>query len=513
MSGANASPIGRSHQEKEDSTFKPAMLLTGGRIVGFLATFFIPIVLVRIFDPVDVGTYRQLFLIFMTIFYAAQFGMAESLYYFMPQAPALSSRYIVNSILVLSCAGAVCLGLIWAGGSQLARIVNNDAIPRYALLLGTYTLLMLVSAALEIAMTARKHYLWAGATYASSDTLRALLLILPVFFFRDLYWLMLGAVTYAFMRCVVLLIYLRKDFRGEIRVDWPCLRKQLRYAIPFGLAIIVGILQTNFHQYSVAHYFDAATFAIYSVGCLQIPIVDFIMTPATSVMMVRMSEQRGQGRSDGLLAMWHDMSRKLALMFVPLVALVLLNAHALFVLLYTDAYLQSVPIFMVWSAAILFTTLPTDAVLRVFAQTRFLLVLNLISLGLIALSIRWFLLRFDLIGAVLVTVLTAGFAKILALLKVKQLLGVKMRELLPWRSLGGILGAAGAACIPTLVFQNQFQELPVFAILPIAGLIYAFFFLALIKIFGGLTEVEVVWAKRWVQRLAPRSGARKVAGG
>src|SRR5688500_6325455 len=101
-----------------DSTFKAASLLTAGRAVGFLATFFIPVVLVRVFDPVDFGTYRQLFLIFMTVCYAAQFGMAESLYYFMPKAPALSSRYIVNSIGVLSFVGVLCLGLIVAGGSQ-----------------------------------------------------------------------------------------------------------------------------------------------------------------------------------------------------------------------------------------------------------------------------------------------------------------------------------------------------------------------------------------------------------
>ena len=225
---------------------------------------------------------------------------------------------------------------------------------------------------------------------------------------------------YAFARCVALIVYLRHDFSSEIHVDWTCFRSQLRYAIPFGLAVVVGILQTNFHQYAVSHYFDAATLAIYSVGCLQIPIVDFIITPASSVMMVRMSERIGQGRSDGLLPMWHDMSRKLALMFFPLVALLLLNAHNIIILLFTERYLRSVPIFMVWSIAILFATLPTDAVLRVFAQTRFLLILNIISLAVIALCIRWFLSRFDLIGAVMITVAAAGLSKGLALLRVKS---------------------------------------------------------------------------------------------
>ena len=483
----------------ENSTFRPALLLTAGRVVAFVSTFFIPVVLVRIFNQTDFGTYKLLFVIFTTIFYAAQFGMAESLYYFMPLNPAQSSRYVVNSIVTLSAAGVVCLGLIAGGGVQLAYLLNNDAISRHALALGIYTLLMMVSAGLEIAMIARKQYLCASATYAVSDTLRAILLILPVLFFSRLDWMMLGAVTYAFMRCVVLVVYLRNDFRGELRVDWTCFRSQIQYAIPFGVAIVVGILQTNLHQYAVSHYFDAVTFAIYSVGCLQIPIVDFIITPASSVMMVRMSEQIGQGRSDGLVAMWHDMSRKMALIFVPLIALLLLNAHNIIVLLFTEQYLRSVPIFMVWSTAIVFAILPTNAVLRVFAQTRFMLVLNIISLVLIASGIKWFLLKYDLIGAVLITVITAAFAKGLALLKVKSLLRVSIHDLLPWRSLTGISLAATAACLPTLVLQHQLQ-LPVHTILAISGVFYTSLFLALIVTFRVLTEDEMLSLTGWVRK-------------
>src|SRR5438552_17370205 len=108
-----------------ESTFKPALLLTSGRVLGFLSTFFIPVVLVRVFDPVDFGTYKQLFLIYTTIFYAAQFGMAESLYYFMPANPSQGSRYVVNSIVALAAAGIICLGLIAAGGFELSHLLNN----------------------------------------------------------------------------------------------------------------------------------------------------------------------------------------------------------------------------------------------------------------------------------------------------------------------------------------------------------------------------------------------------
>jgi O-antigen/teichoic acid export membrane protein len=212
-----------------------------------------------------------------------------------------------------------------------------------------------------------------------------------------------------------------------------------------------------------------------------------------------MSERIGQGRSDGLIAMWHDMSRKLALMFIPFMALLLLNAHNIIVLLFTERYLRSIPIFMIWSTAIVFATLPTDTVLRVFAQTHFLLILNIISLVLIAFGIRWFLFRFGLTGAVLITVVTAALSKSLALLRVKSLLRVPMRDLLPWSSLTRILIAATAACIPTLVLQSQLR-LPVLAVLPINGVVYSSIFLALILVSGALTEDEVSSMTAWAQR-------------
>jgi len=75
-----------------DSVFKPALLLMSGRTVAFAATFFIPLVLARIFDPAQFGTYKQLFLIWGSVYSVAQLGMASSLYYFLPRAPRLAGQ-------------------------------------------------------------------------------------------------------------------------------------------------------------------------------------------------------------------------------------------------------------------------------------------------------------------------------------------------------------------------------------------------------------------------------------
>ena len=75
----------RENQE-EGAVFRPAMILMSGRFLGFILAFITPMVLVRVFTQEDFGTYKQLFLIVNTLFVIAQMGMAESLYYFLPQA-------------------------------------------------------------------------------------------------------------------------------------------------------------------------------------------------------------------------------------------------------------------------------------------------------------------------------------------------------------------------------------------------------------------------------------------
>ena len=97
--------------QRNDSVFRPALLLMCGRTLAFAATFFIPVVLARIFDPAQFGTYKQLFLVYSTINLIAQVGMASSLYYFVPRAAHEAGRFVANSLVFLGTAGLVCFGV------------------------------------------------------------------------------------------------------------------------------------------------------------------------------------------------------------------------------------------------------------------------------------------------------------------------------------------------------------------------------------------------------------------
>src|SRR6185503_13493439 len=132
------------------STLKPTLMLMCGRSAAFAVTFLIPFVLVRTFDQATVGTYRQLFLIYGTLFGIAQFGMAESLYYFLPNNPKTGGRLGANATLLLAFFGTICaVGLTWQA-HRIALWLKNPALEPFLPWLGGYLALTLVGVTLEI---------------------------------------------------------------------------------------------------------------------------------------------------------------------------------------------------------------------------------------------------------------------------------------------------------------------------------------------------------------------------
>ncbi|MEX2468441.1 MAG: oligosaccharide flippase family protein [Pseudohongiellaceae bacterium] len=470
-----------------------------GRGLGFLAAFVIPMILARLFTVEEFGTYKQLFLIYGTLFGIAQVGMAESLFYFLPNERQHGGKYVANTLLVLGGVGLLAFGGLWVLEGYIARLLNNPDLVGYIPFIGAYLFFMLMAVSLETVMIVKKQHMAASFTYALSDLVRALLYIAPVLIFPELHWLLLGALGFAVIRCVANLIYVAREFGGGLRQDTPLLRKHLGYALPFGLAGLIEILQANFHLYVVSYNFDVATFAIYAVGCLQIPLVEYLTSSTANVMMTSMREKLLAQDKAGACAIWRDTTRKLALIVFPLIAAMIILAHALIILFFTATYEESVPIFMLWSFGMLASVLLTSGALRVLAETRFLIIQNLIQLSLTAIFIFWFINLFGIIGAVLAMILAKVLTRIVSLFRIKAVLDVGWSMLLPWKSLYLSLLLATLAVVPAL-FVESLLSLPGLPGIAVTGLVYGLSYFCLLLLFGPMYDDEKEMLVDWVQK-------------
>lgn len=439
-----------------DSTSRPALLLVTGRSVGLAASFAIGIVLARLFDPAIFGVYKQFFLIYATLYGVLQLGMAESLYYFVPKAPHLAGRYAGNAIATLALVGAASIGVLYLARPALAGWMNPD-LAAHAVLLGLFLTFMLTTTVLEIVMVSRCQHLAAAVTYAISDIVRTLLFVAPALLVGSLEAVFIGATVFAGLRLAATVVAVWRVCGRELRVDASLWRQQLAYALPFALAVGIEVVLINYHQYVVAARFDAATFAVYAIGCLQIPLYDLIVTSTVNVLMVKMADLP---RGPAAVALWHDTVCRLALLIFPLAALLIAGAHNLIVGLFTATYAASIPIFVVWVLTMLPAVMAVDAVLRVYAQTRFLLVMNLVRFVCVAGLIGGFLSSFGLAGAVLVTLLGLTTTKTLGVVRVASLMHTGLGGALPWRRLAGIAAISVLSVVPVRWLQATVEWPP-----------------------------------------------------
>jgi O-antigen/teichoic acid export membrane protein len=455
----------------DNRTARASYLLATGRAPGLVIAFAIPLVLARVFDQSEFGTYKQLFLIYATLFGLAQIGMAESLYYFVPRDHSAAGRFVANSLLALAAIGLSVVAFLTIARERIADWLSNAALAAHLPSIGWFLALMLTSAVLEIALLSRKRNGTAASVYALSDIGRAACLTIPALLAWGLRGVMAGAIAFAAIRLIATLAAMVAEFRGALRPDVAVLRRQLAYALPFAIAVGIEVLHLNWHQYAVAARFDAAAFAIYAVGCLQVPVVDLIVTSTCNVMMVEMAAV--QGRDPGAARwLWHDTISRLAFMIFPLAAFLVLMARDIIVILFTPAYEASVPIFMLWSLTMLASVFVVDGVLRVFAQTRFLLAQNVLHLAIVAGLAGFFLNLFGLQGAVLATLLATLTVKSIGMARIAHLMHLRWQDALPWRALMTAASCAVIATIPAFAISRN-TLLPPLTALPIAGALYA----------------------------------------
>jgi len=480
------------------STFRPTLVLMSGKMLSLSATFLIPVVLARLLTVEEFGTYKQVFLVYMTLYAIAQFGMAESLFYFLPRTQQQGGRYVWNAISVLLLTASLSSGILLWEGTRIASLLGNSRVAQYFPFLGMYLVLMTASAALEIIMISRQRYKHAALSYAGSDLLRAVLFLSPALLLGSVQGLLLGAVAFAVCRFIIMMVYLKYEFRSGLTPDGPLLQQQLSYALPFQCAIVIETVQATFHQYAVSHYFDPATFAIYAVGCMQIPLIELLASPAGNVMMVQMSAEIGTGQNNVAIDVWRQTTRKLSLLLFPLFGLAVVSAHDVIVLLFTTRYSASASIFAVWSGTLLLATFQTDSALRVYAQTRHLAALNVVRLLLIVAFMYTFLSVLGLIGAVLLTLLATCAYKVLSIIRLRTVMGVGMAQLLPWRSLVYVAAAAFIALLSAAAVHT-IPGLPVLPRLLVIGAVYLSVYCALLFSLGILTSNERTYLRGWVR--------------
>jgi hypothetical protein len=228
-------------------------------------------------------------------------------------------------------------------------------------------------------------------------------------------------------------------------------------------------------------------------------------------MMVKMQENLAKRNISAVVEIWHDTFWKLALLFLPLAALVMVESRDIILALFTPKYAASIPLFRVWSGLILLATLQVDGVLRVYAETRYILMLNLMRLAVIAILIAPSMKYFHLLGPVGVILLATIAFKAGALIRIVRLLGISWAQLLPWRRVG-LLGSAAAGAAGIIVLYKTVVTLRPLTLLLTSSALFCLVYCALVWRLGLLSASEKSAITGWLRRKVLRRSVVLLSG-
>jgi O-antigen/teichoic acid export membrane protein len=462
-----------------ESLSRQAGVIILGRGLAFFFSFVVPVVLVRTITKESYGIYREAIFIFSTFMPILQFGLTQSLFYFFPRRPAERGILVTQTLLLLSALGLLfAVGLIFARG-WVAAYFDQPAMADFAYWIGPYTALMVVSSTIEVLTIVEQNAALTFWVIMGSEGLRALLVVAVAVLTRDVGMMLVALTVFSAARTLFVIVHCRAERLLKFAaMSRDFLREQLAYAVPFGLAGTVVTIVSSVDRFYVSRFFSSEQFAVYSVGCFQLPVVTIVFQSATSVILGRMAELQKENRLAEMLALWRSAIRKMALVAIPVTVVFAVLAREFIVGLFTDEYREATPIFIAFLALIPRQAIPYGAVTRAFGLTRYILWVCLIALG-VGVVLAFLLARpLGLLGPALAVIAGMWVVAGMQVARTRKLLQVSWGRLFPWSELAKMTVLAVVLGL-VLIFTCRNIGGPPIAVLSVGSALYLAAYVAL----------------------------------
>ncbi len=488
-------PVGGPPEPRSSVTQQTLLILTA-KTLAFAFTFFLPLLLVRYLSQTEFGLYRQVFLLVATAVNVLPLGFYMSAYYFLPREQDAERRnqVVLNILVFHTVVAAAAAAALVVRPELLVTIFNSAEMVPYASLIAATMSTWMVASSLEPVVLANQEIRLATILIMAADLTKSLFILVAALAFTSVRALIVAAILQGALQTAILLRYLWTRFPGFWRsYEWSGMRTQLAYALPFGVAAVLFRAQLDLPNYFVAHLFGPAAFAVYAIGCFQLPLIGILYDSVGSVMVPRVSYLQSVGRSHEIVELIARMMRYLAVVSFPIFGLLLVTGLEFLTVLFTDQYRASLPIFAVNLTMIPLRIITSayDPVMRAYPDHRYFLIRVRIALLVVLVLGLWVgTARLGMLGAIMMAVGVSLVERVIIGFKVARILGVTRRDYGMFAGIGKIAAATAAAAVATAFLRSMIaDERPALVLVICAG-VFAIVYLACVLLLGVVTPAE-----------------------
>lgn len=465
----------------------------------------VPLILVRQMTKAEYGTYGQAFQIVTTAVALLPLGFGMTAFYFFPREPKARGLVVKNILLVNLAIGVLALGVFGFFPAVASAMVDNDVIGTHGALIGVVILLWLCSGFLETVLLANEEAFLAPAMVVGSQVTRTALLLTAAVLSPDLRTLLLASIAHGVLQSVALWWYLRDRFPGFWRgFDPSLLRRQLTYAAPYSFSTLLWVLQTDLHAFFVSVRFGEEAFAIYRVGCFQLPFLALLGEAINAVMIPRVSQLAQTGSLTEIRALVGRVIRQMSAFALPAYTVLLVLNHEFIVGLFGEAYAESTGIFVIYLTLLPTGVLLLDSVVRAFPELghfifRFRTVVMVVLTASLLLSTR----AFGLIGVTVTIVIIALAERSVVAVRILRTIGMSRRDLGFLGDLRKIVVASAVAGVVAGLVKLLMSAMPPLVTLVAGGVLFGLAYVVMILWLRLPTPDELAWIRRVLARGRP----------
>ena len=441
------------------SLSQKAALLIVANLLKYAVGFISPMLLVRLLNQEDYGTYQQLALITSIATGIMVLGLPMSTYYFynlVRDRPHGRPTLLAQTQIMLVMAGVVSGLVIYLFTPLIASKFNNQALQLYLPMTALYVALLIAGEHFMHVMISQNRYAIAVFLETLETAVRVALIVGVLALGFGVWGIVVGLLFYSGARLLVRSYWLwsGEDSVLKARASAAFPKEQLAYSLPLCASNLVGFLGNTLDRMIVAVAFTPIDYAIYSVGALEIPLDVIFQASVANVLRASLPALVQAGQFDEIIRIWRAAVRKLALIIVPSAIYLFVFADVFITALFTHKYQDSVTVFRVYVCLIPLHMVVVSVVPQVFGRTRLNLLAVVVATGTNVILSLALLKWLGFLGPAVAYVISSYVGSAIYFTVTKRLLKTTALELLPMGAIMRTTLASGIALVPALIVAH-----------------------------------------------------------
>lgn len=349
MCEISAHKIYKPNNMSQSRTVK-AGILASGTFLTTCVSLISAVVLARVLSMYDYATYKQTLLVYAFVSPLLMLGLPDALYYFLPGENKRPRSLLIENLLLLGfMAGLFSLFLLFGGNRLLAWRFKNPDLARMLLILAPYPLFMLPVSGLSACLIARNRVKQVAVFNVLSRLFMLATVLTAIMISRTPTAAIVGTVV---ATGIVFFPALKLMFAACNLGSWlpstNSMWSQLKYAVPLGLAVMIGTISKSLDKMIVSSMCSPEQFAVYVNGAIEIPLIGILTGSVIAILIPDLVKLYKAAQYQELMELWHRAMVKCALLIFPIMIFLFVMAPEVMRILFSVKYENSAVPFRVY---------------------------------------------------------------------------------------------------------------------------------------------------------------------